>query len=59
MSALENTVVVQRFKILEALMEEYGKRMPRDRARLRLAALTREAERRAAALDWFDLRWPE
>lgn len=51
---------VQRFKILEALLEEYSKNMTRESARLRLALLRHTTpETRTAALAWFDLRWPQ
>lgn len=52
-------VPVVRFRILEALLEEYSAVMPREVARERLSRLRARGAVRQAALDWFDLRWPE
>ena len=52
-------VILSRFKIVEALLEEWCAAMPRDAGRQRLALANVSPEIRAAALAWFDLRWPE
>lgn len=48
-----------RFMVLEALMEDYSTALSREDARKRLSLLRSTPAVRDAALDWFDMRWPE
>lgn len=48
-----------RFMVLEALMEDYSTALSREDARKRLSLLRSTSAVRDAALDWFDVRWPE
>lgn len=51
--------IMMRFRVLEAFLGEWSQALSREEARKRLGLVAASPDVKAAALAWFDLRWPE